>query len=131
LPASCRHTSSPIPFFPPVTTAILSHHGSLLFARNHLLVTRLLARCKKRNMGWKHSTVHTFCSTGRKVRRSPWAATLQETLQFVTKFTWRFQISSQITVHPWRTVRFCHRFAVLDMKPDMKSKHHDVVSISS
>jgi hypothetical protein len=29
------------------------------------------------------------------------------------------------------TVRFRHRFTVLDMKPDMKSKHHDVVPISS
>jgi hypothetical protein len=36
---------------------------------------------------------------------------------------------------PWRyshdVFRFRHRFAVLDMKPDMKSKHHDVVPISS
>jgi hypothetical protein len=57
--------------------------------------------------------------------------TLQEILWSMTKFPWRFLISSQITLHPWRTVRFRHRFAAVDMKPDMKSKHYDVVPISS
>jgi hypothetical protein len=56
--------------------------------------------------------------------------TLQEIMWSMTKFPWRFSISSEITLHPWRTVRFHHRFTPLDMKPDM-SKHYDVVPISS
>jgi hypothetical protein len=42
-------------------------------------------------------------------------------------------ISDFITDHtdPWQTVRFRHKFPVLDMKPDMKSKHYDILPISS
>jgi hypothetical protein len=60
-----------------------------------------------------------------------WQVPLQEIVWSMTKFPWHFLISSQITLHPWWIVRFRHRFVALDMKPDMKSKHYDIVSISS
>jgi hypothetical protein len=42
--------------------------------------------------------------------------TLQKIPWSMTKFPWCFLISSQITLHSWRIVRFGHRFAALDMK---------------
>jgi hypothetical protein len=81
-----------------------------------------------------HKVVEKFDLDRRGIRKQcGWMSvyTLQEILWSMTKFPWRFLISLQITLHPWQTLRFRHRLAVLDMKPDMKSKHYDVVPISS